>query len=174
MNKFLNNSYSDIGTLKKHYKELAFKLHPDMGGSTEDMQTLNAEYERMTKLTPKKQAFEREKGKPEDQRDYKKYEFYAYDPVYVDLIDKLIKLKMQNVVCTVVGFFIYLEGIETKAHKEDLKKIGFKWNGTKKMFYWCPDWYQKKTKEQWEFSKIKQVFGEEEVNVNDNTVRLAH
>ena len=33
--------------LKKQYKHLAMKHHPDMGGSTQDMQGINAEYEQL-------------------------------------------------------------------------------------------------------------------------------
>lgn len=173
MNKYLKNSYTDIGSLKKDYKELAFKLHPDVSGlSGEEMKILNAEYEAMCKKTPKKAAFDREKAKPEAERSYQRYEYYAYDPTYVDLINKLIQLRMQNVTCTICGFFVYLEGMETKNHKDKLKEIGFKWNSTKRLYYWCPEWYRKNGGNQWSFEKIKETFGNSNVDVNDRTLRL--
>lgn len=42
--KYLVNITSFDG-LKKLYREMAMKLHPDMGGSTEEMQVLNDEYD---------------------------------------------------------------------------------------------------------------------------------
>lgn len=42
--KYLNNVVT-LEDLKKAYKAWAVKLHPDNGGSVEDMQTLNNEYD---------------------------------------------------------------------------------------------------------------------------------
>jgi curved DNA-binding protein CbpA len=36
--------------LKKQYKKLVFANHPDRGGRVEDMQEINAEYEKLFKL----------------------------------------------------------------------------------------------------------------------------
>ena len=43
--KYLNESIRTLEELKKAYHRLCLKLHPDVGGSDEEMKILNAEYE---------------------------------------------------------------------------------------------------------------------------------
>lgn len=45
---FFTNCQS-LDEVKKRYKELALKYHPDRGGSTETMQQINAEYQSIIK-----------------------------------------------------------------------------------------------------------------------------
>ena len=45
--------FKDINTLdelRKHYKELLKKFHPDNGGNVDDMQEINSEYDRLFKV----------------------------------------------------------------------------------------------------------------------------
>lgn len=46
--KFFDN-VKTIEELKRQYKTLAFKHHPDRGGKVEDMQRINAEYDELYK-----------------------------------------------------------------------------------------------------------------------------
>lgn len=46
----MSNYYAgvaDIETLRKRYRELVKKHHPDNGGSVSEMQSINAEYDRL-------------------------------------------------------------------------------------------------------------------------------
>ena len=62
--KYIKN-VETLEELKKAYKKLALKLHPDCGGNEEEMKILNNEYDELfsklknthkkVKLTPKKQ-----------------------------------------------------------------------------------------------------------------------
>ncbi len=45
--------FKDINTLdelRKHYKELLKKFHPDNGGNVADVQEINSEYDRLFKV----------------------------------------------------------------------------------------------------------------------------
>ena len=44
------NHPQTLEELKKQYKQLAVKHHPDKGGNTTDMQEINAKYDRLFEL----------------------------------------------------------------------------------------------------------------------------
>lgn len=88
--------------LKKQYKKLALEHHPDRGGSTADMQEINAEYERL---------FARLK----DVHQNKDGEFYTARTEttetaseFMDIIEKLIH--MDGVQIEICGSWIWLTG----------------------------------------------------------------
>ncbi len=43
MKKWFSSDVNNLDDLKKEYRKLCFKHHPDMGGSTEDMQSIKGE-----------------------------------------------------------------------------------------------------------------------------------
>ncbi len=138
---FTVNDKSDIGDVKKQYKKLAFKHHPDVGGSVEAMQAVNSEYEQaieyLKTLTGKK---------------------YSVDFDYMDIIEKLIKLNLQKVEIEICGWFVYVSG-NTKPYKDVLKKAGLSWHSKRVLWYWKPSWYVKKDSRIWNMNEIRETFG---------------
>lgn len=104
-----------INEAKKIYKQLAKVLHPDVGGNEEDFKNLNAIYNHIL-----------ENG------------IYFTNESKFDLeLEKIISkiLHFENIIIEVVGSWIWLSG-ETKAIKETLKDLGFKWASQKKQWYY--------------------------------------
>lgn len=134
--------------LKKEYRTWALKLHPDRGGSTEEMQVLNAEYEylfeRVKDIHMNKQGETYKKHTEE-----KPYEF-------MDLLDRL--LRMDGVHIEIIGFFVWLSG-NTKEHKTEIKSLGFKWHSDKQMWYLAPEWYVKYSRKKYTINDIRSMFG---------------
>ena len=143
------NDFETIDIIKKQYKKNAFKLHPDAGGSNEEMADLNNEYEEALKRcgTINKKN-------------------YTLDAEYIDLIDKLIKLNMKNVQIEIVGWFIYITG-ETKPYRKQLGKdgLGLIWHQKNSAWYYKPKWYYKKNSKAWSMDKKRQAYGS--ININD-------
>ena len=152
---FTITSNSTIDDIKKQYKKLAFKYHPDVGGSNEAMQEVNAEYEKALV----------EVGKMHNKN-------YSMDVDFINIIDALIKLKIQNVVIEICGWFIYITG-NTKPYKDSLKSLGLFWNNNKKCWYYKPVWYRKIDREFWSMDKIRSTWGSQIINNNNSENELS-
>jgi len=108
--KYFDN-VNTIEELKKEYKKLAFKLHPDRGGNEEAFKQMANEYELLLNKL----------NKGEELKDG-----------FKDIIDAIINFGIDIEVC---GTWIWLSG-ETRPIKDTLKGLGFKWASKKKMWYW--------------------------------------
>ncbi|WP_298754829.1 J domain-containing protein [uncultured Arcobacter sp.] len=114
----IENEFKGIGGIneaKKIYKNLAKKLHPDVGGSTELFKILNEVYNYIL-----------ENGVN-----------FSEDSEFDLELEKVISqiLHYENIIIEVVGSWIWLQG-NTRAIKEVLKDLGFKWASKKKMWYY--------------------------------------
>ncbi len=112
-NEFLG--IDGINEAKKIYKELAKRLHPDVGGSTELFKMLNEIYNSILENSIN----------------------FASDTEFDLDIEKIISkiLHYQDIIIEVVGSWIWISG-NSKSIKEELKELGFKWANKKKMWYY--------------------------------------
>lgn len=134
--------------LKKEYKRLALENHPDRGGDVEVMKAINAEYDIMF-------------NKVKDIHVNAKGETYTKENTetpseFKDIIDKLIR--MEGLEIEIIGCFIWLSG-NTKAHKDNIKALGFKWHSAKKMWYKAPEDYRKRNKKKYSIEEIRDMYG---------------
>ena len=104
-----------INEAKKIYKQLAKKLHPDVGGSDELFKMLNSIYTNIL-----------ENG------------IYFSNEFEFDLeIEKIISqiLHYENILIEVVGSWVWVSG-DTREIKEKLKELNFKWASKKKLWFY--------------------------------------
>ena len=104
-----------INEAKKVFKQLAKKLHPDVGGSNEKFKLLNTIY-----------------------NDILENKIYFSNDTKFDIeLEKIISqiLHYENITIELVGSWIWLSG-DTKEIKEKLKELNFKWASKKKMWYY--------------------------------------
>jgi hypothetical protein len=117
---FLN--INSLEELKKCYKELALKHHPDReGGSTAIMQDINNEYEYFCEHPTF--VFKHEKDK-EDLL------------IYPEVLAKIINFK--KIVIELIGTWLWVSG-NTIAYKKELKEAGFWFAPKKLMWYFRPE-----------------------------------
>ena len=145
---FTLDNTADIDSVKKQFKNLAFKYHPDITGrdSNREMQEIISEYEAAIKYVGEL-----------------KNKDYSLDQDYIDIINELVKMNMENVTIEICGWFIYLHG-NTKQYKEKLKELKFFWNPKKKLWYYKPSWYVKRNKNSWSMDRIRETWGSQVVN----------
>lgn len=117
----------NLEDLKKEYKKLAYKYHPDLkGGSVEMMQQLNAEYDYLSK------ELNKETGK--------KHSTYTDAlNMYKEVIDRLIRY--DDITIELVGDWLWVTG-NTKPIKEELKELKFFWNKRRLLWQRKPEGYE--------------------------------
>lgn len=143
-----------IEDVKRVYKTLAVKYHPDFNHDTDTtgtMQEINNEYEK---------AFNIFKNTHEQQSDNTAAESEATETtetpeMFKDIINSLIHC--DGVQIDIVGSWVWLTG-NTFIHKDVIKSLGFKWASKKKAWYWHTDEY-KSCRSKMTLDEIKTKYG---------------
>lgn len=145
---------STLEELKKMYKKLALKMHPDCGGNEEEMKVLNNEYDELfKKLKNTHRNFEGETYTKETTETPEEFK---------EIIEKLFKLKMEQVEIEIIGSFIWLTG-NTKPYKDELKAMIFRYSAKKVAWYKAPEDYKKRNRKNYDMNKIRDMYGSQTV-----------
>src|ERR1035437_4173194 len=153
-NKKMKTNYfknvSSIEELKKRYKELALKFHPDReGGNTATMQEINNEY----KYFCDHPTFEfKHEGDKEDLT------------VYPDVISKIINLN--EIIIELIGAWLWVSG-DTKPHRIELKESGFWFAPKKQMWYFRPEKMKSHTHKPLDINAIRNKYGSDVIKQNE-------
>lgn len=147
--KYLKNIRT-LEELKKAYRGWAVKLHPDRGGSTEEMQILNAEYEILF-------AKVKDVHVNKDGEEYRKESAEAPQD-FVNVINELLKLN--NIHIEVIGCFLWVSG-DTRPYKDVLKKLGLKWHHKKACWFLSPEGYRRHGDKEYSMNQIRDMYGVE-------------
>ena len=127
MKWFDESKIKTLDDLKKFYRPLVKKHHPDAGGKTRDMQEINAEYDIL---------FERLKAQHNARADAGKG--WRTDETADDFKRILeILLRLDGLEIELCGSWLWIGG-STMKHKEALKAAGCQWCSKKKLWSWKP------------------------------------
>lgn len=105
------SAITDLDTLKKEYKKLALKYHPDRGGTTAQMQSVNDEYDKLRDKILKGSKLTEDQKKNE----------IVIDEAIKEVINVLILIPDINI--EVIGKWIWVSG-NTYPVKSELKAAG--------------------------------------------------
>ena len=156
MNGKFFNKVKSLSELKKLYKELARKNHPDFGGNVETMQAINAEYDAMILYFAKYgNKTEKEKAAAEVPERFRK------------IIEAL--LKMPYIQVEIVGGWIWLSG-NTGLYLRKIKGMGFQYSSKQKRYY-LSDGIGKGRASRYSMERIREIYGST-VLENENQLKF--
>ena len=112
-----------LDELKKEYRRLVMKHHPDRGGDTKIMQEINNEHDEL---------FERLKNAHNNTAD--EYHKTTETPEEFRAIIVAL-LKLNGLEVELCGSWLWIGG-NTREHKDSLKALGCRWSNNKKLWYW--------------------------------------
>lgn len=141
---------STIDELKKEYRALCMKHHPDRGGDTATMQQVNREYEiALRAMLAGYGCTESEiDGAIED------------EVIYREHIDAVIWLP--GIAVEVVGTWIWLTG-DTRTHKDAIKAAGYFWASKKLAWYWRPAEEKSRNRKKMTMEEVRNLHGSRKV-----------
>ena len=153
--KYFNN-VNTLEELRKQYKELLKKYHPDNpNGSTKATQEVNAEYDNLFKVLKDRHEYKTKQTSDTDKKSYDnmKYDF-SEDEKLREVLQSIITL--QNINIEIVGCWIWVDG-------DTLKALEFKWAREKKKWYFHTEAFRKRSKKKLSMDDIRNYYGSTEV-----------
>lgn len=150
--------------LKHAYKRAARKAHPDMGGSTEEMQAVNAAYEQAVKRIQRegeKHSADSDSMNSSTGDSNTRQETAEDMAEYAEILQKLMGL--DGIEIELCGTWLWISGA-TFAHKQALKSFGCKWSSNKKCWYWYTGEWSKIGKKRYTMDEIRDMHGSEKIH----------
>jgi len=147
--KYFKNPQT-LEDLKKQYRELAFRHHPDAGGSNETMKAVNNEYDELFEIL--KNVHRTKEGETYTA----KQETGETSEQFKEIINEF--MKMDNIVIEIIGCFVWVTG-NTKTYKEKLKELKFQWHSKKIAWYLKPEDYKKRSQKEYNLDEIREMYG---------------
>ena len=134
--------------LKKEYRQIVKKLHPDSGGSEEEFKAMQEEFST---------AWERLKNVHQDKEgnEYTK-ETEETAAEFMEIIEQLLKL--DGVEIEICGAWIWCSG-NTKKHKDTFKRLRFRWSNMKAAWYYHTEPYRKHHGRELSLDEIREMYG---------------
>ena len=127
-----------VDEVRAQYRRLAMQWHPDRpGGDTATLQAINAAYEAALKARDGEEVSYEAEGGEMRTRTYR-YDAKVEQEI-IEVIDRLLKLRMPNVTIRLIGRWVWAEG-ETRPYKDQLGKngLGLNWHSKRIAWYWKP------------------------------------
>ena len=167
--KWFNNPTS-LEELKKQYRQLAKAHHPDLGGNTSDMQSINTEFDKLYSELEKAEANKHSTGATHTNNTNHTGKATTSETAaaFREIIEKLITL--DGISIEICGSWVWVGG-DTFKHREALKALQFRWAKSKSMWYWHSEPYNKRTRKTYSMSEIRSLYGSETI-ARGNTLKL--
>ena len=150
---------ANLDELRKRYKVLVVKYHPDNGGSNDILAEINAEYDNLFRKF--KQGYEHsEEYQKTSERQRQSYDTFK-DQKIREMVIKLSRIP--DIIIEICGVWIWVSG-NTYSCKEELKELGLHYARQKNCWYIHYDDYVKYGSKPSTMSYIRSKYGSIIVN----------
>lgn len=162
---------SSLEQLRKQYKELLKRHHPDNGGSEEIMKTVNAEYDQLFKIL--KDGHESKSADSSGDSNTKASDYnqnmynWENDKALREVLQKIINF--DGIEILICGQWIWISG-NTYVYKDELKEIGFKWASQKKQWFWHGEAFRKKSHKTLSMNEIRNYYGSTRIQTDSKVL----
>lgn len=147
--------------LRKEYRKLVIKYHPDNGGSEDAIKEINAEYDILFKRIKEnfehKDTYNSATNKQKQQYDWQK------DVQIRNIIMQLSRFK--DITVEIIGVWIWVSNCYE--YRKELKALGFRWASQKQMWYIHFDDYHKFSSKPASMSYIRAKYGSVEIKFQE-------
>ena len=146
---------SSIEELRKRYKELLKKYHPDNGGNEEVMKEINSQYDKLFDVLSRSEAEERKTYSKEDDDQFKAI---------------LEAISGFNMTVEVIGGWIW--AFDSFAYKDRLKELGFQYAPKKRAWTWHSEPYRRYHKGEVPLSSIREKYGSQTIKKRSHQCQI--
>lgn len=155
--KWFTNVHT-VEELRKQYRQLMKKHHPDVGGNTEDAKEINSEYERLFAVLSRQEPQER----PQGEQEYKDTteDKAAEDKAIRAVLDALAGIDAD---VEIIGSWVWVTRGSFQ-NKELLKALHFRYASRKRAWYFHADEYHRRSKKEVTLEQIREKYGSQKVN----------
>ncbi len=154
------NSINTLDELRKTYRKLAVKYHPDNGGSEDAIKEINAEYDILFQKL--KNNFEHQDTcKNTTARQKQQYDWQKDEQIR-NIIIQLAAFK--GITVEIIGVWIWVSNCYE--YRKELKQLGFHWAGKKQMWYMHFDSFHKYGSKPVSMNHIRSKYGSVEIRYN--------
>lgn len=163
MKYFVN--VNSVEQLKKQYKTLCKKYHPDLNHDTDTnaiMKAINAEYEQL--FAKYKDIHENADGETYTARE----STTEQSEDYINIINSIIKF---NIDIEIIGSWVWC--FNSYEYREQLKALGFKYSAKRQAWVWHSGEY-KRRKSNMALDAIREKYGSETIREKEESKKLAY
>lgn len=145
MNKWFTN-VKTIEELRKRYRELLRKYHPDNNGDVSAMQEINAEYDALFAILKGKNVDDNQSYTQEENEQFKA------------ILNAIIGF---NMTVEIIGSWVWC--FDCYQYKSQLKALGFTWCSKKKAWVWHDEPYHRHYKKEIPLNDIRAKYGSQTI-----------